>query len=413
MEWDDGDLMSIVQSCSLMKGKALVTTFDSFSHRPPLSPRPIPSSILEESMLPMVSNSFSLLSPPLTSPPIRIEGRMLPVIANPFDPSSNLLPLSPPPLPSLRMEEIMLPAISNPFDLFSNLLPLSPPPHPPPLPPMRNKEALMSMESNSFDSFSNLLHLSPPPLPPMRNKEVMMSMESNSFDPFSNLLPLSPHQSFISMDEKMSPLTSSSCSFLPPLHQPLFPMKKEERIKNPRMTAKVKRREKPKIRNGGLKWEVKKVCLDKNIIFGDFWAWRKYGEKKIKHSANIHREYYKCSNNDTKKTNCQAKRRIERNSDDPQTLTIAYAGEHNHQLPIRRHSHSRPSEDVFSPLSVLLPTTTSPSVEEEEEDDGDVADVEVADDEGFFLKESGCSKLKMKEMAIAIASSSSALDDED
>lgn len=61
-----------------------------------------------------------------------------------------------------------------------------------------------------------------------------------------------------------------------------------------------------------------------NGAIDDGYKWRKYGQKSIKNSANP-RSYYKCTN-----PRCNAKKQVERSSDDPDTLIVTYEGLHLH-----------------------------------------------------------------------------------
>ncbi|XP_048138394.1 probable WRKY transcription factor 49 isoform X2 [Rhodamnia argentea] len=60
-----------------------------------------------------------------------------------------------------------------------------------------------------------------------------------------------------------------------------------------------------------------------NGVTDDGYKWRKYGQKSIKNSANP--SYYKCTN-----PRCNAKKQVERSSDDPDTLIVTYEGLHLH-----------------------------------------------------------------------------------
>ncbi|XP_073152005.1 probable WRKY transcription factor 49 [Henckelia pumila] len=61
-----------------------------------------------------------------------------------------------------------------------------------------------------------------------------------------------------------------------------------------------------------------------NAITDDGYKWRKYGQKSIKNTPNP-RSYYRCA-----KARCNAKKRVERAMDDPDTLIVTYEGLHVH-----------------------------------------------------------------------------------
>ncbi|XP_051151352.1 probable WRKY transcription factor 59 [Andrographis paniculata] len=63
-------------------------------------------------------------------------------------------------------------------------------------------------------------------------------------------------------------------------------------------------------------------------ILDDGFKWRKYGKKMVKNSPNP-RNYYKCS-----VEGCPVKKRVERDTDDPQYVVTTYEGIHNHQVPL-------------------------------------------------------------------------------
>ncbi|PON76105.1 WRKY domain containing protein [Trema orientale] len=67
-----------------------------------------------------------------------------------------------------------------------------------------------------------------------------------------------------------------------------------------------------------------KIKSSGNGMTDDGYKWRKYGQKSIKNSPNP-RSYYKCTN-----PRCNAKKQVERSSDDPDTLIITYEGLHLH-----------------------------------------------------------------------------------
>ncbi|XP_020577800.1 probable WRKY transcription factor 49 [Phalaenopsis equestris] len=59
-------------------------------------------------------------------------------------------------------------------------------------------------------------------------------------------------------------------------------------------------------------------------VADDGYKWRKYGQKSIKNSPNP-RSYYRCTN-----PKCNAKRQVERSTEDPNMLIITYEGLHLH-----------------------------------------------------------------------------------
>ncbi|KAG6693037.1 hypothetical protein I3843_10G138300 [Carya illinoinensis] len=61
-----------------------------------------------------------------------------------------------------------------------------------------------------------------------------------------------------------------------------------------------------------------------NAMANDGYKWRKYGQKAIKNSPHP-RSYYRCTN-----PWCNAKKQVERSSEDPQTLLVTYDGLHLH-----------------------------------------------------------------------------------
>lgn len=65
----------------------------------------------------------------------------------------------------------------------------------------------------------------------------------------------------------------------------------------------------------------------------DRWAWRKYGQKPIKGSP-YPRGYYRCSSS----KGCLAKKQVERDRTDPNTVIMTYTSDHNHPWPTQRSS---------------------------------------------------------------------------
>ncbi|XP_075490347.1 putative WRKY transcription factor 49 isoform X1 [Primulina tabacum] len=75
--------------------------------------------------------------------------------------------------------------------------------------------------------------------------------------------------------------------------------------------------------NGNKKYSVR-IKNHGSTISDDGYKWRKYGQKSIKNTPNP-RSYYRCA-----KPRCNAKKRVERAMDDPDTLMVTYEGLHVH-----------------------------------------------------------------------------------
>ncbi|CAH8390558.1 unnamed protein product [Eruca vesicaria subsp. sativa] len=71
----------------------------------------------------------------------------------------------------------------------------------------------------------------------------------------------------------------------------------------------------------------KTKSLEENIALDDGFKWRKYGKKPIRGSP-FPRHYHKCSN-----PNCIVKKKIERDTSDPEYVLTTYEGRHNHPSP--------------------------------------------------------------------------------
>ncbi|PWA69847.1 WRKY domain-containing protein [Artemisia annua] len=125
--------------------------------------------------------------------------------------------------------------------------------------------------------------------------------------------------------------------------------------------------------------QVKRVCQvpaeGTSTSTSDLWSWRKYGQKPIKGSP-YPRGYYRCSTS----KGCSARKQVERNRTDPNTLIITYTGEHSHPVPSPRTSTSTTTKNNKTttttteptPSSPISPSTTlSPMTEKTEENDTD------------------------------------------
>ncbi|XP_020580742.1 probable WRKY transcription factor 49 isoform X2 [Phalaenopsis equestris] len=65
-----------------------------------------------------------------------------------------------------------------------------------------------------------------------------------------------------------------------------------------------------------------RTCVDG--VADDGYKWRKYGQKLIKNSPNT-RSYYRCTN-----PRCNAKKQVEKSTEDPNTVMVTYEGLHLH-----------------------------------------------------------------------------------
>ncbi|KAL6853991.1 hypothetical protein ACP4OV_020020 [Aristida adscensionis] len=72
------------------------------------------------------------------------------------------------------------------------------------------------------------------------------------------------------------------------------------------------------------KYTLKIKTGGNNGLAEDGYKWRKYGQKSIKNSPNP-RSYYRCTN-----PRCNAKKQVERATDEPDTLVVTYEGLHLH-----------------------------------------------------------------------------------
>ncbi|KAJ4779304.1 hypothetical protein LUZ62_063561 [Rhynchospora pubera] len=110
-------------------------------------------------------------------------------------------------------------------------------------------------------------------------------------------------------------------------------IRENERWNNPRSIISLPEKGLGKIEN---KYTIK-IKASGNGLTDDGYKWRKYGQKAIKNSPNP-RSYYRCTN-----PRCNAKKQVERSTDDPDTLIVTYEGLHLHYT----YSHfllSRPND---------------------------------------------------------------------
>ncbi|XP_047336795.1 probable WRKY transcription factor 49 [Impatiens glandulifera] len=111
-----------------------------------------------------------------------------------------------------------------------------------------------------------------------------------------------------------------------------------------------------------------------NVLADDGYKWRKYGQKSIKNSPHP-RSYYRCTN-----PRCNAKKQVERCSDDPDTLVVTYEGLHLHYAypfllmgqaqslnqPSKKQKISEPSPDsVFTGHDKKSPESSDKSPQRE------------------------------------------------
>ncbi|EFH56663.1 WRKY transcription factor 59 [Arabidopsis lyrata subsp. lyrata] len=71
----------------------------------------------------------------------------------------------------------------------------------------------------------------------------------------------------------------------------------------------------------------KTKSVDQKVALDDGYKWRKYGKKPITGSP-FPRHYHKCSNPD-----CNVKKKIERDTNNPDYVLTTYEGRHNHPSP--------------------------------------------------------------------------------
>lgn len=77
----------------------------------------------------------------------------------------------------------------------------------------------------------------------------------------------------------------------------------------------------------------------------DGYSWRKYGQKQVK-SSNSSRSYYRCA-----RSNCHAKKKVQRCDHSRRIIDIIYIGHHNHdisQSKCKVSSGSVPSTNIAS-----------------------------------------------------------------
>nr|AAD20407.1 putative WRKY-type DNA binding protein [Arabidopsis thaliana] len=70
-----------------------------------------------------------------------------------------------------------------------------------------------------------------------------------------------------------------------------------------------------------------KSSIDEKVALDDGYKWRKYGKKPITGSP-FPRHYHKCSSPD-----CNVKKKIERDTNNPDYILTTYEGRHNHPSP--------------------------------------------------------------------------------
>ncbi|CAA0368989.1 putative WRKY transcription factor 59 [Arabidopsis thaliana] len=71
----------------------------------------------------------------------------------------------------------------------------------------------------------------------------------------------------------------------------------------------------------------KTKSIDEKVALDDGYKWRKYGKKPITGSP-FPRHYHKCSSPD-----CNVKKKIERDTNNPDYILTTYEGQHNHPSP--------------------------------------------------------------------------------
>lgn len=77
----------------------------------------------------------------------------------------------------------------------------------------------------------------------------------------------------------------------------------------------------------------------------DGYSWRKYGQKQVK-SSNSSRSYYRCA-----RSNCHAKKKVQRCDHSRRIIDIIYIGHHNHDISQSKcnvSSGSVPSANIAS-----------------------------------------------------------------
>ncbi|XP_073066577.1 probable WRKY transcription factor 49 [Primulina eburnea] len=119
--------------------------------------------------------------------------------------------------------------------------------------------------------------------------------------------------------------------------------------------------------NGNKKYSLR-IKNHGSAISDDGYKWRKYGQKSIKNSPNP-RSYYRCA-----KPRCNAKKRVERAMDDPDTLMVTYEGLHvHHDYPfscptrkkLQRPTHEAQNQAHDKRPKVISPCTTIDPVNKE------------------------------------------------